>query len=265
MTADSWKSLIIKILLMILTPLAAQLHLSMGPTDLTAIAADLADLAVLAYGVYRSSGMKLVPHASVAIGKPAEVVTNMIKGDQATVTGKIVGALLVAMALALLALPQGAMAQALRKPQITGNVVEDTKANLGIGSSSGSVLTGNPSKDLIALYTKLQAVSLVDLKYAQNIATKKSNKAAGQCWSAIITQIEQDQQANLGADGNPLPTPDPHLFTDVERLSDMINSLGPNSDLMVGCGSFANQAKMNVVTLISTILAGGAGIAALAP
>jgi hypothetical protein len=123
MTADSWKSLIIKILLMILTPLAAQLHLSMGPTDLAAIAADLADLAVLAYGVYRSSGMKLVPHASVAIEKPAEVVTNMIKGDQATVTGKIVGALLVALALSLLALPQGASAVTL-----TGNAQADLAA-----------------------------------------------------------------------------------------------------------------------------------------
>jgi hypothetical protein len=34
---------------------------------------------------------------------------------------------------------------------------------------------------------------------------------------------------------------------------------------MIGCGSFANQAKMNVLQMVSTILAGGAGLAAFAP
>lgn len=176
-------------------------------------------------------------------------------------TSTVVKILLVAFALSAFLATGSAQAQT---PRLTGNIVRDIQTAKG-GASEGSVLTGNPSKDLIALYGKLQAVSLVDLKYALNIANKKNNLAAGQCWTAIITQIEQDQTANLDANGQPLPTPDPHLFTDVERLSDVINSLGPNSPLMVGCGSFANQAKMNVLQLISTIMAGGAGIAALAP
>lgn len=160
--------------------------------------------------------------------------------------------------LAMLLVPSNAHAQTTKKPlQITGNVISDLKAN--------AASTTTPSQNVIAIYEKLQAVSLVDLKYALNIATKKNNMAASQCWTAIITQIEQDQTANLDANGQPIPTPDPHLFTDVERLSDVINSLGPNSPLMVGCGSFANQAKMNVLQLISAILAGGAGLAAFAP
>jgi hypothetical protein len=93
MTSDSWKSLIIKIMLMILTPLAAQLHLSMG-------AADLADIVVLIYGVYRSSGMKLVPHAAVAIDPHTPQDAAAPVG--ANVAGKVVGALLVAFALSFL-------------------------------------------------------------------------------------------------------------------------------------------------------------------
>lgn len=130
---------------------------------------------------------------------------------------------------------------------------------------NGTSVTGKPSQDLMALYTKLQAVSLADLKYALNIANKKGNKASAQCWQAIIDQIELDQSANTAADGTPTTAPDPHVFTDVQRLSDVINALGPNSALMVGCGSFANQAKMNVLQMVSTILAGGAGLAAFAP
>jgi hypothetical protein len=130
-------------------------------------------------------------------------------------------------------------------------------------------LTGSIGNDLSTLYTKLQAVSLVDLKYALNIANKKNNKAAGQCWQAIIDMIELDQTANLDADGKPLPMPDPRVFTDVERMSDIVNALGPNSPLMVGCGSFANQAKMNVLQMVTTIVSGAASMAtfgaALAP
>lgn len=59
MTNDAWKSLIVKVLLMILTPLAAQLHFNDGAT-LAAFAADLADIAVLLYGVYSHWGMDKV-------------------------------------------------------------------------------------------------------------------------------------------------------------------------------------------------------------
>lgn len=217
----------------------------------------------------KDAGVPPVTAAQIAAQSPtlsSVEVVKTVNSLPAAIQSTMVKIMLVAFVLSFLVAGGSAQAQVkLKPPQVTGNIVEDAKANLGIPHNSGSVLTGNPQKDLIALYGKLQAVSLVDLKYALNIATKKNNKAAGQCWSAIITQIEQDQTANLDDKGQPLPTPDPHLFTDVERLSDVINSLGPNSDLMVGCGSFANQAKMNVVQLIGTILAGGAGIAAIAP
>lgn len=104
---EMWKSLIIKILLMILTPLAAQLHVNGGAADLPAIAADIADLVVLGYGLYRVNGMKLVPHNSVAF--PLHVIAStdpanptplpVVPGAIAqinTTAARIVGALLFA-------------------------------------------------------------------------------------------------------------------------------------------------------------------------
>lgn len=240
------------------------------PADTTfylALASSLGPVIVpWAWSIFSNLG-----RVSVVSGSAAAQVAAIEKRDPASAsvgasaaTAAVVKILLIAFVLSTFLASGAAMAQARRPLQITGDPIADTKSNLGIGGP-GSVLTGNASKDLIALYGKLQAVSKTDLQYALNIANKKNNVAAGQCWTAIITQIDQDQSANLDANGQPLPTPDPHLFTDVERLSDVINSLGPNSPLMVGCGSFANQAKMNVLQLISTILAGGAGLAAFAP
>ena len=59
MTRDAWISLLVKVLLMILTPLAAQLHINDG-ASLTAIATDIADLIVLGYGVWSHYGMDKV-------------------------------------------------------------------------------------------------------------------------------------------------------------------------------------------------------------
>jgi hypothetical protein len=63
MTNDAWKSLIVKILLMVLTPLAAQLHINDG-VSLGAIAADGADIIVLLYGIYSHWGMDKVSRRS---------------------------------------------------------------------------------------------------------------------------------------------------------------------------------------------------------
>ncbi len=59
MTKDAWVSLLVKILLMVLTPLAAKLHMDDGAT-LTAFSTDIADLVVLGYGVYSHYGMNKV-------------------------------------------------------------------------------------------------------------------------------------------------------------------------------------------------------------
>jgi hypothetical protein len=90
----------------------------------------------------------------------------------------VVKILLVTFALSMLLADGSARAQALKKPQFTGDFAADAGANLGGSGGASSVLTGNPSKDMMALYQKLQNVSKADLQYALNIANKKSNVAA---------------------------------------------------------------------------------------
>lgn len=65
MNTDEIGSLVRKVLILVITALATKLHLD----DATgaAIAADVADLGVIAWGVYAHRGMKKVPEAARVI------------------------------------------------------------------------------------------------------------------------------------------------------------------------------------------------------
>jgi hypothetical protein len=69
MNSDEIKSLLVKVLMMVLTALATQLHANLGATSILAIATDSADLLVLAYGIYSHWNMKKVPEAAVVAVK----------------------------------------------------------------------------------------------------------------------------------------------------------------------------------------------------
>lgn len=64
---NATKSLFIKLGIMALTAIAGYLHVNVPDQQLAAFSTDAIDLALLAYGYYRSHGTKLVPKASVAI------------------------------------------------------------------------------------------------------------------------------------------------------------------------------------------------------
>lgn len=66
MNNDEIKTIIIKILLIGLSSLAAALHINLGNSALP-IVTDVADLIVLGYGIYRSTNMKLVPEHTTAV------------------------------------------------------------------------------------------------------------------------------------------------------------------------------------------------------
>ena len=267
MNNEMWKSLIIKILLMILTPLAAQLHVTYGASDLTALATDLADVLVLVYGMYRSSGMKLVPHASVMIhkddiiGSPVIGATVALKGN----IGQVVGAIAV-LFLVGFAQIDPASAQ-IRRPQITGNVVDDAKVNLGLAPAKPALLTGNVEKDTTALWQKILNASNADLTYASALAGSTgtaSGKIRKQCWDAILALNVQANGANLkNPDGSTMTKPDPSLFTDVETLAEVIDNLSPQGPLFTSCAGAAQLAKTNTLMFINAVVTGAAGIAAL--
>jgi hypothetical protein len=264
MTPDSWKSLIIKILLMILTPLAAQLHLSAGPSDLSAIAADLADLAVLLYGVYRTYGTKNVPHNSVAIAPHTPQDAAAPVG--ASAAGKVVGALLIAFALSFLVAAPSAQAQQVRRPAMTGDIAKDLKTDFG-ESEKPRLITGNAEKDAHAIWDKIVSASNADLKYASALAGKANTSASlvrKQCYDAILDLNTQVNGMNLtDADGKVLPQPDPKLFTGVEQAAETIDNLSPQGKLFTSCAGMAQLTKTNVLTLVNAIVTGAAGFAAM--
>lgn len=68
--SDETKALIRKVLLMVLTAIATLLHVNSDQTlmgQLPALAADLADLGVFAWGVWAHWGMKKVPDSAVVV------------------------------------------------------------------------------------------------------------------------------------------------------------------------------------------------------
>lgn len=65
MNGDEIQSLVVKILLMVLAPLAAKYHID-GNTA-AGIAADIGSLVVLGYGIYSHWNMKKVPENATVI------------------------------------------------------------------------------------------------------------------------------------------------------------------------------------------------------
>jgi hypothetical protein len=157
-----------------------------------------------------------------------------------------------------------AQTQGLKRPQITGNVIADTKANLGIGVGTVAAGSGNPLGDIIgALDVKL----LPDLQYALKLATASGSKVTAPCYQAWIDIINVRQKA-VQDDATPpqaLPMPDPHLITDFEKLVELRNSLQPDSEFMIRCSPVASMVKKDIVGFIGIVISGGAGLATLVP
>ena len=161
--------------------------------------------------------------------------------------------------------PAGAQTK-LRTPQITGDVVNDTKANLGLNPQP-KLLTGNIEKDMHALWDKIVNASNTDLTYASALAASAGTPASAvrkQCYDAILKLNAQVNGMNvLGPDGKPLPQPDPKLFTGVEQAAETIDNLSPSGPLFVNCAGMAQLTKTNVLTLVNAIVTGAVGFAAM--
>jgi hypothetical protein len=164
--------------------------------------------------------------------------------------------------LVLAAFPHSASAQVkLRAP--TGNLAND----LGITQAKPPLITGNAEKDLQALWDKIVASSIDDLNYAAAMAKNANTQTSAirlQCINAIITLNQQASGANLkNADGTPMTKPDPHIFTDVESLAEVVDNLSPQGPLFVNCAGAAQLAKTNVLTFVNAVVTGAAGFAAM--
>ena len=130
MNSDEIQSLIVKLLLMILTPIATKYHIDGNLVP--AIAADVASLVVLGYGIFAHWNMKKVPQNSTAVetdGVPLPVGSNL---PPSAMAAKVVGALLMGFLISQHFLVTAAFAQ----PKLTGNPVADVQSAFGTAQTS---------------------------------------------------------------------------------------------------------------------------------
>jgi hypothetical protein len=230
--------------------------------------------------------LRLAGEPPVTIKQIAEQTSKLTMNDTRTIAATLpaeiqrnidpspakVAALLAIVLLGALAWPGAASAaQRLQPPAVTGHLGQDLNTdaqNLGLVPKSLVVNpTGNVAKDLQTLWTNIVAASNVDLAYASKLAAGANTPASlvrKQCWDAIVALNAQANGLNLkDASGNPIPKPDPHLFTDVETLAEVIDNLSPQGPLFVACAGAAQLAKTNVLTFINAAVTGAAGIAAM--
>jgi hypothetical protein len=159
---------------------------------------------------------------------------------------------LLAGGLAAVALGWAAPAQAQGK--LSGNPLHDIGNAVAQGNQK-SAGGGGPLEELAA---KIRKLSLDDFKYAAALAHATGNNVTAPCWDVWVRLLTAQQQPLNGPDGQPLREPDPHLATDMERLSEMIHQLLPNSELSVACAPMASAAQKDAGTLIGAVLNGGA-------
>lgn len=244
MNNEMWKSLIIKILLMVLTPLAGQLHLTYGPTDLSAIAADLADLIVLAYGIYRSSGMKLVPHGSLAIAADNVLTAVNPKGSIAMVAEpgtskqvavKVVGALLLGF---ILLAPNHAQAKSKSKSPINFDPLHLDTSPAPVAKSGACDITLFTNLTVANVITEIQncAGSVVsagatpfvaDITAALKSATDAKDGTAIACLTPALAIATAAMGTPASGDGStPAVYPGPILI--FQKYREFVTAGGPS-------------------------------------
>jgi hypothetical protein len=202
--------------------------------------------------------------AHIADALPANVTSSAVA---------VAKVLIIALALASLVATGSAHAQShkLAPPAVTGDLKKDLNTdaqNLGLIPKSLVVTpTGNIAADLQTLWAKIIGAADVDLAYASKMAASAATPASAvrkQCWDAIIVVNMQANGQNLkNADGSVMAKPDPHVFTDVESLAEVVDNLSPSGPLFTACAGAAQLAKTNVLTFINAVVTGAAGLAAM--
>jgi hypothetical protein len=138
-------TLLVKTLILVLTPIATKYHIDGNLVP--AFTTDAADLLVVVYSIWRNTNMKIVPETATAIALPGATPkpVGAAVGLSTGVAAEVVGALLIGF---MMLQPAPANAQA-KRPPLTGNVVADI-ANATATSTASSTI-GKFLTDLAAI------------------------------------------------------------------------------------------------------------------
>lgn len=114
------------------------------------------------------------------------------------------------------------------------------------------------------LIDKLQKLNLPDFQYALAKATAANNNVTKGCWQAWVDLLSKAQAPILGPDGKPMAKPDPHVFSDIEDASELLQALQTGGAIQVGCSALADATKKSVAQIIAAVVTGG-GLSGLLP
>ena len=111
------------------------------------------------------------------------------------------------------------------------------------------------------LWAKLQALTLEDLQYANNLANSNQDTVSSTCYGALITLLQKNQTANIDpATGKPMTLPNVHLVTDLENVIIIYRELQPTSGTSVACAPLMNALKVSSMSALLTGLSGAAAL-----
>lgn len=166
----------------------------------------------------------------------------------------LLGVALTGLALAGAA-PAHAQSRQPARPPLTGDPVRDIGTAIKSGQQQSAKEANETTADLV---DKLDKLALPDFEYALAMAKATNNVVSAPCWQAWVDMLTAQQKPLTDAAGQPLSEPDPHLITNIERISELLAALRPDSPLSTSCAALAGAANRDVATLISGILSGGA-------
>jgi hypothetical protein len=163
------------------------------------------------------------------------------------------------IALALFACGQASAQQTAavgRKPPLTGDPLKDI--GRAVQQHQEEAQAGEGKNPLDEVAQKIAKLSLADFKYAAALARASNNNVTVACWDEWVKLITIWQQPLADVAGAALTEPPVHLATDIERLSEIIRQMQPNSEMSVACAPMAQAAQKDVGVLIGSVLSGGA-------
>lgn len=191
-------------------------------------------------------------------------------------------ALALALAAAMVVMPAVAAPQDGRIGGPVGHVLDKAGVQpIAAGQSQGSpeaspgvVTVGGQKFDLgDAIIQKV----LPDLTYARALAHQNNNTITAPCfdaiydlvngWNAPVFPYVPPATASTSSTTTPaapaasptaLTMPDPHVLVALERASELLHQLQPDSKISIGCGALGQALQKDISTLVGTVLSGGA-------
>jgi hypothetical protein len=203
----------------------------------------------------QSPTMDVVDVAKAVATLPPEIKANVAGQPAAPASqGSLTGSSVFLFAiLSALALAWASPADAQNKFKATGDIIKDVAATKA--AQPGQPFNQTTADDLL---NKLDKLALPDFEFALAQAQATNNVVTMPCWQAWIDLITARQKAQIGPDGNPMPLPDPHLITGIERISELLGILRPDSKISLACVQIAATAKQDVALFVTSIVTGGA-------